>query len=74
MGEISYKPLIDDMIWSYSRANSFDSCKYAWYLKYIYGMKENERFFSSYGSFMHKLIELYYRGKITKQEIRTNKG
>lgn len=35
MGEISYAPLIEDMVWSYSRIKAFDDCPYRWYLKYI---------------------------------------
>lgn len=35
MGEINYAPLIDDMVWSYSRIKAFEDCPYRWYLKYI---------------------------------------
>ena len=35
MHVINYAPVIDDMIWSYSRIRSFYDCKYRWYLKYI---------------------------------------
>ena len=35
MGEVNYAPLIDDMVWSYSRIKAFEDCPYRWYLKYI---------------------------------------
>lgn len=35
MGEVNYAPLIDDMVWSYSRIKAFEDCHYRWYLKYI---------------------------------------
>ena len=38
---------------------AFDDCKYKWYLKYLYGVSESEKFFSEYGSLMHRLLENY---------------
>lgn len=69
MGEISYKPLIKDMIWSFSRIECFEGCPYRWYLKYIRSMKENDMFYASYGSFIHKIIEMYYRGELPKDKM-----
>lgn len=71
MGEVSYRPLIDEMVWSYSRLESFDDCPYRWFLKYIKHCKESDQFYASYGSFMHKLIEQYYRGELEKDEMLT---
>ena len=71
MGDISYKPLIEDMLWSYSRIDCYKECRYKWFLKYIKNCKEIPMFYSSYGSFMHKLIELYYKGEITKDQMLT---
>lgn len=69
MGEVIYKPLIQDMTWSFSRLECFSSCKHRWYLKYIIGEKENDMFYASYGSFMHKLIERYYKGELKKEDM-----
>lgn len=66
-----YRPLIEDMTWSYSRIKCFEDCPYRFYLKYISGCKEVPQFYASYGSFMHKLIEEFYRGKLTKEEMLT---
>lgn len=71
MGESIYKPLIDAMQWSYSRLKSFEQCRYAWYLKYLYGLQEKPNFYASYGSFVHKLIEKYYRDEISHQDLFT---
>lgn len=71
MGEVSYLPLIEDMIWSYSRLESFNDCPYRFFLKYISKCKESEKFYATYGSFMHKLIEGYYRGYYTKDDMLT---
>lgn len=69
MTDISYKPLIEDMTWSFSRIESFDGCPYRWFMKYIKHYKDHDTFYASYGSFVHKIIELYYRGEITQPEM-----
>lgn len=68
---ISYKPLIQDFVWSYSRIEAFKSCKWKFFLRYIREWNEEEMFYSSYGSFMHKIIEGFYNGELTKDEMLT---
>lgn len=72
MGEVNYAPLIDDMVWSYSRIKAFEDCPYRWYLKYIKKFHGKDMFFSSYGTFMHKLIELCFKLDIENPIIRIN--
>lgn len=71
MGEISYRPLIRGMTWSYSRLKAYESCKYYWFLKYIRGTKDIPCFYTEYGSFIHELLEQYYTGEIGKSEMLT---
>ena len=71
MGETLYRPLIDDMTWSYSRIECFNDCPYRFFLKYIKKCEETPQFYSSYGSFMHKLLEKYYKGELNKEEMQT---
>lgn len=71
MGEVSYLPLIENMTWSYSRIECFSDCPYRFYLKYIGGCQENDRFYASYGNFMHGLIERYYRNELSQSEMLT---
>jgi hypothetical protein len=68
MGDVNYKPVIDDMVWSYSRINTFHSCPYQWYLKYLCGEQDKEMFFSSFGSFIHDLLDGFYSGFLSKEE------
>ena len=63
-----YTDVIEDMTWSYSRVNSFEFCPYKWFLRYILRMHGPEMFFSSYGTFCHKLLEEYLGGQITAQQ------
>lgn len=69
MEDISYEPIIKDMTWSYSRVKAFDMCPYGWYLKYIQKLPGKKMFFSSYGSFIHKLLEQYYKEELGKNQL-----
>ena len=64
-----YRPLIEEMTWSYSRIECFHDCPYRWFLKYIREESEKPMFYSSYGSFMHKLLEDFYKGEISQKEM-----
>ena len=71
MSQEIYRPLMEDMIWSYSRLSTFHDCPYRWFLRYIRDCKEAPQFYSSYGSFMHRLIEEFYKGELTKEGMLT---
>ena len=74
MSEKDYKSLIEKMTWSYSRIDCFNTCRYKWFLRYIddpLGVKSEPMFYSSYGSFIHELLEGFYNGKYTKDELPT---
>lgn len=69
MDEMCFKPLIEDMTWSYSRVSSFDSCPGAWFYKYIRGHPEEQLFYSSFGKLVHDILEKFYKGKIKKEDM-----
>ena len=69
MGILIYRPLIENMTWSYSRIECFNSCRYKFFMKYIKHIQEEPMFYASYGSFMHKLIEQFYKGELTKEDM-----
>lgn len=70
MSEMIFRPLIEDMTWSYSRIKCFQNCPYRFYLKYIHGLNESiPDFYTSYGSFIHKILEEFYKGSITKDDM-----
>lgn len=69
MNGVNYEPLLRDMIWSFSRLNSYGSCPYAWYLHYLMEEPEEEQFYASFGSFCHELIARYYNGELGKDEL-----
>ncbi len=71
MSSSKYSFVIDNMDWSYSRLSSFDDCKYKWFMKYVLGEEESDMFYASYGKFMHKILERFYNGEITKEQMLT---
>lgn len=70
MSEVFYRPLIEDMTFSYSRLTSFSDCPYKWYMHYVLDEEEQDMFYASYGSFIHKLIEGFYRGEIRQEDLK----
>ncbi len=68
---VSYRPIIEKMTWSYSRLEIFDDCPYRWFLTYIHKPKleKEDKFYASYGLFMHDLLEKYYKGENSKEEL-----
>lgn len=71
MVEISYAPIIREMTWSFSRIKSFDDCPYRWRLRYLDRKQPARLFFASYGSFVHSILERYYKGELAKDQLLT---
>ncbi len=55
----------DNMLWSFSRINSFNTCPYAWYLHYAEGKTDEGSAFSEIGIFMHEILEKYIKGELS---------
>ena len=55
---------INNMTWSYSRINAFNTCPYMWYLTYIRNFKGEGNAYSSTGTFSHSILERYAKGKL----------
>lgn len=71
MEGVDYSPLIDEMRWSYSRIKAYEQCPYSWFLQYLImpDVKATEKFYASYGSFIHRLLADFYNGKLSKDEM-----
>lgn len=64
-----YQFIIDNMIWSFSNLNSFNQCKYEWYLQRIERADGKNNFYAEYGSFCHKILEKYAKGELGLFEL-----
>lgn len=71
MGDMIFRPLIEDMKWSYSRIKCFEDCPYRFFLKYIHTppIRDDDKFYASYGSFMHSIIERFYKNELKKEAM-----
>lgn len=59
------------MTWSFSRINSFNNCKLAWYINYLSDedIVEETNFFSEFGLFIHKIMEKYNKDELEIFEL-----
>ena len=65
------------MVWSYSRVSSFSECPYKWFLTYLYRdrdgrhLRKRSCFFAEYGSYIHLILQMYFRGLLRKEDLPT---
>jgi RecB family exonuclease len=57
-------------LWSFSRINTYITCSYSYFLKYIKKEKERETsIYSLLGTAFHDILEKYYNHKISYEEM-----
>lgn len=63
--------VLDQMVWSFSRIQSFENCKHEWYLNYIEEASEDKRsnIFAEFGTFCHKILQKYLQFELEKEEL-----
>ena len=64
-----YEFAIDEMIWSFSRLNTFYQCRQQFKLQYIDCLKGESNFFAEYGSFLHDILRRYAKGELEVYEL-----
>ena len=64
-----YGFIIDNMIFSFSRLNSFYTCPYMWKLSYIDCEKGLSNSFADFGTYVHELLEKYAKGEAEIYEL-----
>ena len=58
------KERLDKMVWSFSRVNAANKCKYAWYLQYIAGNESKPNAYAQFGTVCHQTIEKFLKGEL----------
>lgn len=66
---MKYSHIIENFTWSYSRINTFEMCPYQFFMTYIKPADKEQLFFSGYGLFIHKIIERYLNGELSKKDL-----
>lgn len=69
MSDVFYRPLIEEMVWSYTRIECWNDCPYQFFMRYIKRIAEKPMFYATFGSYLHKLIERYYNGAVDKESL-----
>ena len=59
-----YDYILGNLKFSYSSANTFNTCAYAFKLTYIDAVERENNFFGVYGSFMHLILEKYFNKEL----------
>lgn len=60
-----------DILWSWSRYNSYKTDHYSYFLKYVKNIKEDRRdsIYCVSGGYCHDIIEKYYNGTISQEDM-----
>lgn len=61
--------ILDGMRWSYSSVNTYDTCPQAFRLGYLDALPRVDNAFSDWGTFMHSLMERYFKGEVEFFEL-----
>lgn len=61
--------IIESMVWSFSRLSSYYTCPYEWLQIYVNCEEKTENFAAQFGSYIHKIIELYTKGELSIFEL-----
>jgi CRISPR/Cas system-associated exonuclease Cas4 (RecB family) len=67
--ELEIKEKIEQMCWSYSRLNAYHTCPYMFYLQYIKEYQGIPSAFGLFGSFVHSILEKYFKGELLVFEL-----
>lgn len=65
-----YEEQLKKRIWSYSSVHQYDDCPRGFFLQRIEKVPQIENCFAQYGTFMHSILEQYFRGVISIPEMR----
>ena len=56
--------LIDLMVWSFSRLNSYYHCPFEWKMKYLLGQLGDSSAMAQFGKFDHTILEKYFKNEL----------
>jgi len=64
-----YDFILNNFPFSYSSVTSWQNCAYGFKLNYIDGVDKVNNFFSDFGNFCHRILQLYFEGKLDYFEL-----
>ena len=66
---MSYREQLEKRVWSYSSVHQYDDCPHSFFLQRIKHVPQLQNAFAEYGTFMHSLFELYFKGIVKADEL-----
>lgn len=63
--------IIDQFTWSFSRMSSYHQCPLEWRNKYINLEETTGSCYAEFGSFCHKILEMFFKGELDEFELAT---
>ena len=64
-----FNQILSYMKWSYSRLNSYHTCKWMFYVTYILKQKGENNAFAEWGTFLHSIMEKYDKNELSEWEL-----
>lgn len=61
--------VLDNLTFSYSNLSTFCNCKYEWKLHYLDCEEQIDNVYAQFGSFCHKIFEMYEKGEILQEDL-----
>lgn len=61
--------ILDGMRWSFSSVNTYNTCPQAFKLGYLDALPRQDNAFSDWGTFMHSIMERYFKGELEFYEL-----
>lgn len=61
--------ILDDMRYSYSSVNTYETCPKCFYLTYILAEERDSNFFGDFGNLSHKTLQEYFEGNLEIEEL-----
>ena len=61
--------ILDGMRWSFSSVNTYNTCPQAFKLGYLNALPRQDNAFSDWGTFMHSIMERYFKGELEFYEL-----
>jgi hypothetical protein len=61
--------ILDGMVWSFSRLNTYETCPYSFYKQYILKEEGDDNGHAQLGTLCHEILESYLKGELESYEL-----
>jgi len=65
----SYDFILDNIVYSYSSVNSYETCPHGFFLTYIEAEERGSNFYSEFGLLVHDILEKYFLCELDEKDL-----